>query len=178
MKYCPFCRSSLKKNKNHQSACPNCAFVDYNNPRPTASAIIEKDNKILLVKRSWHPFKGYWDLVGGFVDYYETPEEALKREIREEIGVKVLESKLFRIAKGIYTDYHTKSRLSVIDHQYIVKKYQGTLKASSDVEQIKWFAKNNLPPFEKIAFENIRQGIRLYLSKVKPNKKRGRSKAH
>jgi ADP-ribose pyrophosphatase YjhB (NUDIX family) len=163
MKYCPFCRSPLKNSVNHQKSCTKCAYTYYNNPRSTASIIIQNNDKILMAKRAWHPFKGYWDLIGGFVDYYETPEEAVIREVKEETGLIINDPKLIRIAKGIYTDYDTKQKLSVIDHQFILKDFTGNPIATDDVAEIKWFSKQDLPPMKKIAaFENIRSLIELF----------------
>ena len=162
MKYCPFCCSPLKGSGNHQKTCTKCAFTDYNNPRPTASIIIQRNNKILMAKRAWHPFRGYWDLIGGFVDYYETPEEAVVREVKEETGLIIKNPKLVRVAKGKYTNYDTKQRLSIIDHQFIVKSFKGDPVASDDVALIKWFSKKDIPLIDKIAFENIRSLIKLY----------------
>jgi len=165
MKYCPFCRSELKNGHKHQKSCSKCKYVYYNNPRPTASAIIEKDKKILLVKRVFPPFKGYWDLVGGFLDYHETPEEALRREVKEEVNLDIVEFKLFRIDKNIYIDHDTKERLSVIDHQFIVSKFKGKIDPKDDVSDARWFSINNLPPYKKIAFKNIRNAIKEYKQK-------------
>lgn len=64
--------------------CPLCKF---NNPRLTSTAVIIKDQKILVGKRNEEPFKGKWDFFGGFLEADEGPEEALKREIQEELGV-------------------------------------------------------------------------------------------
>ena len=64
--------------------CEICAF---RNPRATATALIVKNGKVLLAKRSEEPFKGWWDLIGGYMSEKEMPEQALQREIKEELGV-------------------------------------------------------------------------------------------
>jgi len=55
--------------------------------RSTAGAVIEKDNKVLLVKRNHEPFNGYWTLPGGHIDFGETAEQAVIREVKEETGL-------------------------------------------------------------------------------------------
>ena len=65
--------------------CPLCKF---NNPRPTNSAIIIKDGKLLLAKRNKDPYKGQWDFFGGYVEAGESIEESLIREVKEELGVE------------------------------------------------------------------------------------------
>ena len=67
-------------------ACEICAFK---NPKQTATAIWIKDGKLLVAKRNQEPLMGRWDFVGGFLNEGEEPLEALKREIKEELNVKV-----------------------------------------------------------------------------------------
>ncbi len=65
--------------------CPLCKFE---NPKITATAIVIKDQKLMVLKRNEEPFKGDWDFMGGYLQKGETPEEALRREIKEELGVE------------------------------------------------------------------------------------------
>jgi len=65
----------------------DCELCKFENPKVTVTAVIIKDGKILVLKRNEEPFKGEWDFTGGYLQKDETPEEALKREVREELGV-------------------------------------------------------------------------------------------
>ena len=62
--------------------------MSYKNPRLTVDGAVLKDNKVLLIKRKYDPFKGKWALPGGFVEYGEKVEDAVIREIYEETGLK------------------------------------------------------------------------------------------
>ncbi|MDO8503110.1 MAG: NUDIX hydrolase [bacterium] len=78
--------------------CPKCGFIFWGNPKPVASLLIVQDGKILMIQRSQEPLKGYWCLPGGFIRWFETPEQALIREVKEETG---LNAKITRII-GVY----------------------------------------------------------------------------
>lgn len=65
-----------------------CTLCSFRNPKGTATAVIIRDNKILVLERNEEPFKGQWDLPGGYMQEGETPEETLRRELTEELGVK------------------------------------------------------------------------------------------
>lgn len=60
-----------------------------------AYALILKDDKILLIKKKTGPYDGKLDLPGGTIEFGERPEEALKRELKEEVGIDVIAYELF-----------------------------------------------------------------------------------
>ncbi len=55
--------------------------------RATVCGIIEKNGKVLLLKRNNEPFKNYWTLPGGHIDFGETAEKAVIREVKEEASL-------------------------------------------------------------------------------------------
>ena len=56
--------------------------------------LIINDNKVVLIKKTGGPYDGKLDLPGGSFEFGETPEEVLKRELLEEIGVEIKEYQL------------------------------------------------------------------------------------
>ena len=70
-------------------ACPSCGFVHYENPAPTVQAWIERDGRLLALRRGQEPLKGEWNMPGGFVEAGECGPEAIAREVREETGLEV-----------------------------------------------------------------------------------------
>lgn len=89
MKYCDNCGNALEVRKeNIEWFCPHCNRHVYANPVPTIDALLFDENgRILLGKRSRQPNKGKLNLPGGFVDPNETLEEAIVRELQEELGL-------------------------------------------------------------------------------------------
>lgn len=89
-KYCPFCGNiSLVEESCKSIKCLNCNYVYFHNTASSVAAIIEIDRSILLTIRANEPKAGMYDLPGGFVDYNESLEDAIKREIFEELGVNL-----------------------------------------------------------------------------------------
>lgn len=60
-----------------------------------AYGLIIDNNKILLIKKNGGPYDGKLDLPGGTIEFCEKPADALKRELMEEVGIKVLDYQLF-----------------------------------------------------------------------------------
>ena len=87
--YCPKCGKKTLQGNPRRIECSACGFVFYFNAASAVAAIIQKDNTILLTTRAREPEKGKLDLPGGFVDHNETAQEALQREIREELNIEI-----------------------------------------------------------------------------------------
>jgi ADP-ribose pyrophosphatase YjhB (NUDIX family) len=87
---CPRCGAPLSTPGACPLACIACGFVYYFNPAVSAAAILLRaDGEALFIRRGHEPGLGRLALVGGFVDAGETPEGALRREVREEVGVEL-----------------------------------------------------------------------------------------
>lgn len=116
-------------------------------PFVTTDGIILENKKILLVKRVPYPFSGYWTLPGGHVDYGETLEKAIKREIKEELGIKVKIKKLI----GVYSDPKRDPRYHTVSVIYLLEKPKGKIKLNWESSEYKYFSLSNLP--KKIGFD-------------------------
>ena len=97
-KFCPKCGSDHFRSKEDNSLqCDACGFRFYYNAASSVAAIIlDEQGRLLLTRRAIDPFKGTLDLPGGFVSVDESSEEALAREIEEELGAEVLEYRYIR----------------------------------------------------------------------------------
>ncbi len=92
MKFCPQCKSDLKINSidGKQRLCcasSSCDFVFWNNPVPVIAGIVEHDNHVVLVRSKGWP-EGMYGVVAGFLEKGETPNDGIKREVKEELGLQ------------------------------------------------------------------------------------------
>ncbi len=97
--------------------------------------IYGEDESIVLVRRKNDPFKGYWAIPGGFVEYGERVEEAAIREAREETGLDIVVEEII----GVYSDPNRDPRGHVVSIAFLAKETGGELRASTDASQVRTF---------------------------------------
>lgn len=156
--FCPYCSNQLitiPYEGRNRLFCKKCDEPLYENPVPaTCLLVIDKKEKLLLVKRNIEPKKGYWCLPGGFIELGETPEQSALRELKEETGLTGQIDRLFGVLSNSSSLYNT-----VILICYLVTQYSGELVAGDDAEDIGYFDPNQLP---EIAFESHARFINDY----------------
>ena len=70
------------------------------------AAIIIKDGQVFATQRGYGEFQGWWEFPGGKMEAGESPQEALKREIREELDADVLVKELLETVEWDYSNFH------------------------------------------------------------------------
>jgi len=115
-------------------------------PVLTVDVVIYMDEGFVFVKRLNEPFKNFWALPGGIVEYGETVEEAAIREAKEETGLEVKLEKLV----GVYSNPKRDPRGHYVSIAYLAKPVSGRLKASTDAKEVKVFSQKP----EKLAFDH------------------------
>ena len=102
----------------------------------TAAAIFKKDSKILLEKRREDEdnYAGFWALPGGHKKEEETPEEALVREMKEELNVTVKKFKFI----GKFEDRDPTSKKMYTHHSFLCEEWEGEIKQTTEQEKIEW----------------------------------------
>ena len=91
MTYCPQCRSTLELKPvdgTKRLACQNdpCGFVHWDNPVPVVAALVLYHDHYLIARHAGWP-KGLFSLITGYLERNETPEQAVVREVAEELGL-------------------------------------------------------------------------------------------
>ena len=119
-------------------------------PALTVDAVLLKGREVLLVRRGRPPFQGAWAIPGGFVDVGETTEEACRRELLEETGLR---GDLVDLL-GVYSDPKRDPRGHTVSVTYVLK-VSGIVDvaAGDDADEARWFPLDALPD---LAFDHDR----------------------
>ena len=128
--------------------CPNCGFVQYDDPKVAAGVLLSSERCVLLVRRVMDPYAGKWSIPAGFVNAFEDPMLAAARECREETGLEVTGLAFFDLFTG-----REHPRGADILLVYTAQVSGGTLLAADDADQAAWFSLDLLPP---LAFHSTR----------------------
>ena len=111
--------------------------------------ILFQDNKLILIQRGGRTFHSFWALPGGLLDEGETVEEALVREMKEELDVDVVPLEIL----GVYSDLDRDPREHTISTVFICDAYKGKLRAGDDAANYGVFSLEEIEKLE-IAFDH------------------------
>lgn len=118
--------------------CQRCKKTIYPTYSNFVIVLIEKDGKILLA-RSPHFAKGMYSTIAGFVEAGESYEDAVRREVMEEVGVKVKDITYFGSQSWPFP--------ASMAAAFVVKHAEGEIqKDPKEIEDAQWFTLDNLPP--------------------------------
>jgi 8-oxo-dGTP diphosphatase len=114
-------------------------------------ALDDEELRVMLIERDLEPFEGRWALPGGFVRVDETLEDAARRELQEESGLKDI------FLEQLYTfgdlDRDPRERVVTVAYYALVNLAGHDVRASTDARNAAWFPVNDLP---KLAFDHQR----------------------
>ena len=114
----------------------------------------------MLVRRAIEPKKGKWDTPGGFLEEGEAPLDGLKRELREETGLEIEPGEFIGALIDLYGD--RPEAQFVLSLNWAARILGGTPAPADDVSEICWFASDELPSEEEIAFASVASLVRRW----------------
>ena len=162
-KYCPACGSGdIYFDNVKRFSCKDCSFTYFHNVAAAVAAILEYDEKVVLIERAKDPGKGKLDLPGGFVDPNESAEEAIKRELKEELTLNLRELRYVGSCPNIYkyedVTYHTCDLFFYSKIDALPTDFDKT-----EIEELILINPLEIPD-DKIAFESVKMGLGIFKS--------------
>ena len=154
--------TSLFYDEFRSFCCEQCHFTLYINSSSAVAAIIVNNNgDILLTKRAFEPAKGKLDLPGGFVDPMESAEEALIREIKEELNLTITK---FRYLTSFPNEYVFKQySVYTTDLAFICEvESLDTIEFHDDVSGYQFINPKQID-YNTISSQSIKNIIQFYL---------------
>lgn len=163
--FCPKCGAkSLKTFDNKAIKCSECNFSFYINMAAAVAAVIKNDcGEILFTIRKNNPSKGMLDLPGGFVDLGETAENAIDREVMEELDVQLVDRKII----GTFTNKYLFNNIEyqTLDVIFEAKALNlNNIKCDDDVESYSFIKLDDVNE-DQIAFTSIKNVV-MYLKSI------------
>jgi len=158
VRHCPRCGAEgLDWPSRKQIRCRACGFHFFLNVASAVVAILRCEGKLLLSVRGIEPGKGMLDLPGGFLEPGESGEEAVRRELMEELGLDVTGPRYLFSFPNRY--FHGDVWYDVLDLFFLVDLSEvPQLTPMDDVSAVRWVEPAEID-FGRIAFDSIRSGL-------------------
>jgi ADP-ribose pyrophosphatase YjhB (NUDIX family) len=156
-RHCLACGTALEQqvvDDRPRGVCPACGWIHWGSAKPCAGALVVRNGKVLLVRRAIEPFRGYWDIPGGFCEADEHPAEAAIREVREETGLAIELTGLL----GLWMDDYAGS--NTLNVYYLARPLGRHIRVGDDADGAAWFAPTALP--RRVAFLNGRRALEAW----------------
>lgn len=160
------CNNFNTKDQGRSFRCEECNFLYYiNSSAAVACLIFNPEGKLLLTRRAIDPGRGMLDLPGGFVEPMERVEDALVREIKEELGVEVKEAKFICSFPNSYA--FSGFTVFTLDMTFIVEieNLDGIVPAD-DVADITYLFPSEIKE-DDLAFKSMYNIIQYYINNNK-----------
>jgi mutator protein MutT len=144
--------------------CPSCGFSYFFNPTVAAAAFLFNEaEQVLFIRRARDPAKGKLGLPGGFIDIGESAEEALRREVREEVNLEIHDIRFLLSFPNFY-EYRGVT-YPVCDLIFTGRVLNPeSVQALDAVDNYDWLRLENLTD-DELAFPSIRAGRSLLLQR-------------
>lgn len=137
--YCGHCGSKTIRSITERAViCPNCGAIEYPKISPAIIVAITDGDRILLTKGRNTTYKHY-ALVAGFMEIGETPEDAVRREVMEEVGLKIKNIRAHKSQPWAFSDTLMMGFTAELDGDDTITLQEEELKEAS------WFERKDVP---------------------------------
>ncbi len=133
--------------------CPDCGFINYENPKIVVGAVCLWQERFLLCRRAINPRRGYWTLPAGFLELQESTPAGAMREAWEEAQARIA-------IDGLLAIYDI-PRISQVQIIYRAHLETPDFAAGPESLEVKLFAWEEIP-WEELAFPSVRWALDHY----------------
>ena len=156
-RFCGRCGSATRlKSDERAIVCPNCHKVLFPSISPAIIVAIRNKEKILMARNA-HFKNGFYSLVAGYVDAGETVEDAVRREVKEEVGLEIKNIHYYKSQPWPFSSSMMIGFIADVDEQH-----QDICIDNVEIVEADWYTRDNLPsypPIRSIAGEMIEKFI-------------------
>ncbi|PVV12834.1 MAG: hypothetical protein B6D77_05055 [gamma proteobacterium symbiont of Ctena orbiculata] len=159
--YCPKCgHDGLAWREGKQWVCHHCGLTYYHNTAAAVGAVLLYRDEVLMTVRKHGPGQGALDLPGGFVDHCESLEQALTREVNEELNV-VVDVSDWRYLFSFANRYPYAGISYYTADAFFLKELETRpdIVSSDDVADAVWIKLKEVT-LDSIGFESVRDAVR------------------
>ncbi len=136
-----------------RAVCPQCEFIQYDNPKNVVGCLLEWQGKVLLCKRAIEPRYGYWTLPAGFMENNETTLEGAAREAHEEANAQCDNLRLFAV--------YNLPRISQVYLMFFGRLRDGYCAAGEESLDVALYDEDDIP-WKELAFPVVVETLTRY----------------
>jgi ADP-ribose pyrophosphatase YjhB (NUDIX family) len=130
--------------------CPDCGFIQYDNPKVVVGSVALWQDRILLCRRAIEPRSGFWTLPAGYLELNETTVEGARREAWEEARARIEIEALLAV--------YNIPRLSQVQIFYRARLLSDEIAAGPESREVALFAWDQIP-WDDLAFPSVRWAL-------------------
>lgn len=149
----PSLRAVPEGDTHERLICPDCGFIQYDNPKIVVGSVVAVGDQILLCRRAIHPRKGYWTLPAGYLELNESTADGAMREAWEEAQARIAIDTLLAV--------YNIPRISQVQLIYRATLAEPGFAAGPESEEVALFDWDRIP-WDDLAFPSVHWALRHY----------------
>ena len=136
-----------------RQVCPDCGFINYENPKIVVGSVVLWENRILLCRRAIEPRRGFWTLPAGYMELHESTVQTAEREAWEEALAKITIDGLLAV--------YSIPRISQVQLIYRARLTSPNFAAGPESLEVALFAWDEIP-WNELAFPSVKWALDHY----------------